>query len=420
MGSGNELCCGSKANVKEENMKVRSLVLIVLCVTAIVRTNAAASQTHLVSADQKICPTARYTSIQAAIDASLPGDVINVCPGVYNEQIVISKPVTVNGVTVNSLDVALLQPSALVPTGGGSDIAVVSVLNTDGVHLLNIGVDASKNTISDCTPTLAAVHFLNSSGEIRNDAITGAKLTSPGACTTLSGNGYGVLLESTGAGSYSVLVQGNSIHDYSKEGVRAIGNGIIATVSGNVITGLGPAAGYFFQFGVFIRDGAVGLIKSNQIVEGDCGILNLTDCFNARSEGVVLRAVGDGTVVDQNVITRGQSGIFINNANKARITNNLIGEISALDGIDAQGMSNSLLLNNSISNATPLGNQSCGIVEAPGMGSAGGTEENNLIINTVVNDAWCGLAYVQTTTVVSGQYSNVQYTQFRSDIGPPQ
>jgi hypothetical protein len=52
-----------------------------------------------------------------------------------------------------------------------------------------------------------------------------------------------VLLESTGAGSYPVLVQGNSIHDYSKEGVRAIGNGITATVSGNVVTGLGPAGG---------------------------------------------------------------------------------------------------------------------------------------------------------------------------------
>jgi len=401
-------------------MKFKSLVLVILCVTAIARTNAVASQTHLVSTNQTICPTAQYTSIQAAIDASLPGDVINVCPGVYDEQIVISKPVTVKGVTVNSLGIALLQPTVLTSTGGGSDIAVVSVLNTDGVHLLNIGVDASKNNVSECAPTLSAVHFLNSSGEIRNDAITGAKLTSPGACTTLSGNGYGVLLESTGAGSYWVLVQGNSIHDYSKEGVRAIGNGITATVTGNVITGLGPAGGYFFQFGVFIRDGAVGLIKGNQIAEGDCGTLNLNDCFNARSEGVVLRAVGDGSVVDHNVISRAQSGIFINNANKVRITNNLIGEISALDGIDAQGMSNSLLRNNSIVGVTPLANQNCGIVEFPGTGSAGGTEQNNLILSTVVNDAFCGVVYVPTTTVVSGRYSNVQYTRFRSDLGPPQ
>ena len=207
----NRLCRQSKVNIKKESMKFRSLALVVLCVTAIVRTNAAASQTHLVSADQKICPAEKYTSIQAAIDASLPGDVINVCPGVYDEQIVISKPVTVKGVTVNSLGIALLQPTVLTSTGGGSDIAVVSVLNTDGVHLLNIGVDVSKNTVSDCTPTLSVVHFLNSGGEIRNDAITGAKLTSPGACTTLSGNGYGVLLESTGTGSsHSVWCRGTA------------------------------------------------------------------------------------------------------------------------------------------------------------------------------------------------------------------
>src|SRR5262249_19647814 len=159
------------------------------------------------------------------------------------------------------------------------------------------------------------------------------------------GNGYGVLLESTSAASHSVVVQGNSIHDYSKEGVRAIGTNLTATVTENVITGLGPAGGYSFQFGVFMLNGAVGLIKGSQITERDCGTLNHVDCINARSEGVVLRAVGDGTVVDQNVITRAQSGIFINNANKARITNNVIGEISALDGIDAQGMSNSLLRN---------------------------------------------------------------------------
>jgi len=401
-------------------MKFRSLAFVILCVTAIVLTNAVAAQKHVVSADQKICPTAEYTSVQAAIDASLPGDTINVCPGVYDEQIVISKPVTVSGVAVDGLGIALLQPSVLAPTAGGPDIAVVQVLNTENVHLLNLGVDASRNTVSDCTPTLSAVHFLNSSGEIRNDAITGAKLTSPGACPTLLGNGYGVLLESTGAGSHSVLVQGNSIHDYSKEGVRAIGNDLTATVAGNVITGLGPAGGYFFQFGVFMLNGAAGLIKGNQITEGDCGTLNQIDCISARSEGVVLRAVGDGTVVDQNVITRAQSGIFINNANKARITNNIIGEISALDAIHAQGMSNSLLRNNSISNATPLGNQSCGIVENPGMGSAGGTEGNNLIINTVVNDAWCGIVYDPTSTVVSSQFSNVQFTQFRNDVGPPQ
>src|SRR3974390_1329957 len=160
MGSGNELCCRSKANITEESMKFKSLVLVILCVTAIVRTNAVASQTHLVSANQNICPTAEYTSIQAAIDASLPGDVINVCPGVYDEQLVISKPVTVNGVTVNSLDIALLQPSVLAPTGGESDIAVVNVLNTDGVRLLNLAVDAGKNTVSDCTPTSSPVHFI--------------------------------------------------------------------------------------------------------------------------------------------------------------------------------------------------------------------------------------------------------------------
>src|SRR5437867_9493225 len=33
------------------------------------------------------CPAASYTTIQAAVDASGPGDTVKVCPGLYEEQV---------------------------------------------------------------------------------------------------------------------------------------------------------------------------------------------------------------------------------------------------------------------------------------------------------------------------------------------
>jgi hypothetical protein len=198
-----------------------------------------------------------------------------------------------------------------------------------------------------------------------------------------------------------------------------MGSGLTADIHSNVISGFGPAGGFSLQFGILVANGALGIIRGNQITEGDCGTLSFIDCVNARSEGVTLRAVADGTVVDNNVITRAQSGIFVNFANKASISHNLIANITGLDGIDAQGMSNSILEGNSIFNATPLANTSCAISEAPGPGNAGGIEANNRILRTLVNDAWCGVAYVPTTDVDSGRYFNVMFTQFRSDIGPP-
>src|SRR5438132_1651225 len=52
---------------------------------------AAAATTLLVDDDHVQCATAAYTSINAAIAAASPGDTIKVCPGLYNEQVMINK-----------------------------------------------------------------------------------------------------------------------------------------------------------------------------------------------------------------------------------------------------------------------------------------------------------------------------------------
>jgi hypothetical protein len=219
------------------------------------------------------------------------------------------------------------------------------------------------------------------------------------------------------SGPFQVAVKYNSIHDYTKDGVSATNQGVTAKVEANSISGLGPSGGIPFQFAVFVLNGAVGVIRGNVITEGLCGTLSPTGCINARSEGVTLRAVGSGTIVEHNVITDVQSGIFANEADHARISENIITNVEELDGIDLQGVSNTVLHGNIIANATPT--EGCGIAEAPGPGQAGGVEGNNVISETRVNDAFCGAAYAPTSHVSSGMYFNTLFTQFRSDIGPP-
>ena len=38
------------------------------------------------------CPTATYTTIQSAVNAARPGDIIRVCAGTYDEQVVMTNP----------------------------------------------------------------------------------------------------------------------------------------------------------------------------------------------------------------------------------------------------------------------------------------------------------------------------------------
>lgn len=49
------------------------------------------------------CPNAEYTTIGAAVKAAAPGDVIDIWPALYPEQLVITKPLTLRGVLVKVL-----------------------------------------------------------------------------------------------------------------------------------------------------------------------------------------------------------------------------------------------------------------------------------------------------------------------------
>jgi nitrous oxidase accessory protein NosD len=366
------------------------------------------------------CPNAAYATIGAALNAAAPGDEIDICPGTYPEQLVIINPVTLRGLGSNGIDRVLIQPTSLYNVGTLSSAAVISVVNTQGVVIEGLAIDASLNGVSGCTELLSAVHFYNSSGAVANNAISGAQLATPCvAKASALGNGFGVEVDTaTGqTGPFAVSISGNSIHDFNKAGILVNGAGITADISGNTIQGVGPSTGYN-QFAVFIETGAVAHVTHNFLTLGNCGSVSYTNCVNLRSEGVTFKAVGDGSVVDSNVIANAQSGIFLNGANNSQITNNIIMNIDALDGIDIQGsasgyFTNSVIQGNTISHVLPLSNQTCGIAESSGTGVA-----MNLISNNTVNDAYCGVAYVTADQVYSGIYTNALYATLNADLYP--
>jgi hypothetical protein len=373
------------------------------------------------------CPSAQYATIGAAVAAAAPGDTIAICPALYPEQLIVAMPLTLVGLDVVTaskegkygVNRVLIQPT-LTDLQSLPYEAVITVMNTSGVTIRNLAIDASLNSVSGCSPTLADVAFFNSSGAVETSALSGAELQDVSTCSGLFGNGFGVLVDNDGRlpGPCNVSVSQNSIHDYEQDGIYVLGPGsgvssavVNVTIAGNSISGVGPASGTL-QFGVFLN-GAVGYITGNRISEGLCGPLTLSDCYNLRSEGITLRSVGAGTVVDGNIINNVQSGIFINGVTQAKITNNVIGNVEGLDGMDIEGLTGSLIDGNLIFNAFPVSNESCGIWEYSGTGDAG-----NTISNTTVNDAYCGVEYVTADTVKPGTYFNTLYTTFNGDLNP--
>jgi parallel beta-helix repeat protein len=381
--------------------------------------NASWGSTYLVGAPNTPCPGANFSTIGGALNIAQAGDTIEVCPATYPEQLVITKPVTLVGIAWNGVGRAVIQPAALTVNSLGF-LDVITVANTPGVTISNLAIDAINNTATGCTNTLAGIHFYNSSGTVLNSSISGTQLTAPSSCTTLfPGNGAGVQSDQTGtAGSFSITVQGNSIHDFGRNGILINGAGQNATISANSISGVGPSLGVT-QFGVFLANGAVGKITGNNITEGNCGPVSIAACSAIRSEGVVLRSVGPGVVISNNIISNVQAGVFVNGATNPQVTGNIVSSVDVYSGIHLQGSVGGVYSGNMIFHVGPLttdtstDEEGCGINDVSGTGSSANTIQLNW-----VNDAYCGIGYVTSDILNANYLMNTLYSTLNGDSYP--
>jgi nitrous oxidase accessory protein NosD len=331
------------------------------------------------------------------------------------------KAITIRGIGQNGVGRVLIQPAGVGPDISLSYASVIEILYTQNVSLVNLTVDASANKISGCSPLLSGIHFYDSSGTVDSVTTTGTSLSNQTSCTTLfPGNGFGIEIDqaSTSTAVYNVEVRNSSISDFSRSGILATGAGITVNIQNNWIAGIGPSTGVN-QFGVFLANGAAGRVAGNTITQGNCGSIAIPACFNLRSEGVVLRSVGGGVVVENNVINNVQAGVFINGANKAVVTGNSISNVDALNAIHIQGSTSGLYENNRIFHVGPFTTDTAFDEEGCGINDVSGTSSmNNQIHSNSVADAYCGVAYVTGDQFDGNSFVNTLYETLNGDNYP--
>lgn len=281
-----------------------------------------------------------FTTITLALAATPSPNVVKVCPGTYNEQVVITKPVILEGISdgISSGATIAVPPGGLVANAtdsfGGSIAAQVLVENVSGeVNLSGLTVDGTGNNVTSAT-FVVGVFYKNSPGTVNH--VT--------AQNQNGNNGYlagvGIWLDG-GSANPSVTVENSNVQGFDNTGIIAQTNSTVseltAAIDGNDI----GTSSTSFGTGISIGMGGTISASGNLIVGPVNGIVSIEGSV---SKNTVVGAVFHGiftefasvtsnTIFSPNADGLTADGIFVDSSTAA-VTGNTITESSAFNGVD--------------------------------------------------------------------------------------
>jgi hypothetical protein len=237
-----------------ENIMVRRRIALVAAVAALISGALGASvvhaagTTHWVNDDDPnggayappgtSCNNPGYEHIQDAVDVATSGDVINVCPGTYREEVTI--PLGKDAITLRSvvpLAATIQAPAVMTPPAN----AIVHVAGAHDVRILAFRIAGPGGGGCDSIGEGVLVN-LEGSATIAGNHITNIRDEPFGGCQ----NGVGIQV-----GSYSITgnvsspaqatISYNLIDKYQKGGIVVNEPTSYAQIDHNVVRGVGPS-----------------------------------------------------------------------------------------------------------------------------------------------------------------------------------
>jgi parallel beta-helix repeat protein len=304
-------------------MSVKTLRIVVIALLIAVGAPWLAATTYVVGPSTCMPGKVHFSTIQSAVSSVPAGSNVNVCPGTYPEQVVITEPLTLTGITNGTGDAAVITvpPAGLVANGTHSTLGLVAVQllvqNTVLVTVSNLTIDGSG---AGCVPGAARVfgmefYFVGtpvdgtSGGKIQNVVVRNELDT----CTLTDGievdNSY-------------VTISNNEVHDIditpigsrggqvniSNNNIQNALNGVVVststaanTVTGNTISNLGPSVGFTTSVGLWL-DSSNATVTKNTVSNAPAGY------------GVYLPGSTSGTNVNTNKLNDTYIALYIVNS----------------------------------------------------------------------------------------------------------
>lgn len=252
-----------------------------------------------------------YATISQAVSSVPSGATIEVCPGKYPEQVLITQPLTLEGIALGSSDAAAVT----VPSGGltqnvsdptaGTVYYQILVQATGPVNISNLVVDGTNG--SGPSGVVAGIFYQDASGTVNDASVRNQ---------TNSAQGTGVLATTTAAAAQTVTVENSAVRGFDNLGINGIsGQGagtVTAKLTSNTIDGAGIGL-----IGIHINN-ATSTIQSNVITGVSSGLslrlstVSVTANIISTPEFAVQVTGGSNTIKTNRIDAGGDYGVILN------------------------------------------------------------------------------------------------------------
>jgi nitrous oxidase accessory protein NosD len=250
--------------------------------------------------------TPAQTTVQGGVNAAAATDTVLVCPGTYTEQVTIQKELTLEG--TDEAGVVIKAPGSLVSStcapSVGTTIVDICGGATVGLNTLTVSGPRTSDELDYGVLVTggATIHASNATiQDIRDDPLSGGQ------------HGVALRIGSGPAGQVGHgTVNGVTVKRYQKTGLEVDGPGTDATLTDNVVQGVGPSTA-IAQNGVQISRSAGASVTGNSVLSNECDAPSCgpDPATDTESAGILLfQPDAATTTLSSNTIAGNDMGVY--------------------------------------------------------------------------------------------------------------
>lgn len=258
-----------------------------------------AGQTLLLKPVVNVTKSLAYTTIQAAINAAVDGDTIQVAAGTYEETVdIIDKDLTLIGQPG-----AIIKSPVEIPARTGTSWKAIVFVHHSDATIDGFTIDGAGR--GNLNSRFLGVQFFEADGVLKNSTVTNVTWTPFNGAQ----EGIGFYAYNAVQPARSVSLQDNTFVNNQKGDVNIYGSPLNVIIEGNTFTGRGNTS-ILAQNGVSFQGGATGSVQDNSF-SGYSYSKEPPDEWNWGAAGLLLYGAGDVTLGGGNNFTGNDNHLYI-------------------------------------------------------------------------------------------------------------